>query len=157
MLKDVFIPLVLKYTNDHSLAQTLFIEIEKAYSGSGRYYHNSSHLLNMYNELLPVKELITDWDTLLFSLFYHDIVYKATGKDNEEKSAALAVKRLSAINFPLEKIALCSEQIVATKHHMVSANIDTNFLLDADMSILGYPWQEYETYYKSVRKEYALS
>jgi predicted metal-dependent HD superfamily phosphohydrolase len=52
------------------------------------------HLQNMYTQLAMVKEKIQDWDTVLFSLFYHDIIYKSTAKDNEEQSAAISEKRL---------------------------------------------------------------
>ena len=45
---------------------------------------------------------------------------------------------------------------MATKKHAVSDNSDTNYFTDADLSVLGQPWEIYSTYYKQVRKEYSL-
>jgi len=156
MLKDFFLSLSLKYTDDVILAETLWMEIEKAYNGKKRFYHNLTHLQNMYNELQACAHLITDWDTILFSLYYHDIVYKATSKENEEKSALIAVDRLLLMQFPTQRINACSEQVLATKHHNLNSNADTNLLIDADMAILGYNWGDYKEYYEAVRKEYAI-
>ena len=156
MLKEIFIALTTKCSNDVTVSHNLWETIEKAYTGKKRYYHNLVHLENMYNALLHVEHLIADWDTLLFSLFYHDIVYKASAKDNEEKSAAIAIKSLASINYPSEKIIKCSEQILATKLHLPNSDIDTCLLLDADMAILGANEPDYEKYYLAVRKEYAI-
>lgn len=48
------------------------------------------HLENMIYELKNIEDFVNDFDTLLFSVFYHDIIYKSTAKDNEEKSAEIA-------------------------------------------------------------------
>ncbi|WP_245795793.1 hypothetical protein [Epilithonimonas mollis] len=58
----------------------------------------------MILELGEVKDKISDYDSILFSIFYHDIIYKATSKDNEEKSAELTKIRLEKLNIPNEKI-----------------------------------------------------
>lgn len=110
----------------------------------------------MYTELLVCKNLIADWDTIIFSLVYHDIIYKATAKDNEDKSADIAVTRLNEINYPKEKILLCRQQILATKSHEISGNNDTNLFTDSDLAILGSNWESYMLYFKQVRKEYTV-
>ena len=111
---------------------------------------------NLYNQLSSVKEEIEDWDTILFTLFYHDLVYNASKKDNEEKSAELAKKRLLSIGYPENKIENCVLQILATKDHSRNKNNDTNLFTDADLSVLGMDWEVYEEYYKNVRKEYSI-
>jgi predicted metal-dependent HD superfamily phosphohydrolase len=156
MLKEIFTSLVNKYTSDLTIAQKLWDDIEKNYTSSKRFYHNLQHLQNMYIHLESCRERVKDWDTLMFSLFYHDIIYKATSKDNEEKSALAAIKALTAINYPKEKIKLCGEQILATKGHELSADNDTNLFTDADLSILGSDWKHYLEYSKQVRNEYAI-
>lgn len=153
MLKDIFSQLITKYST--SSADSLWQEIEKAYTGRNCYYHNLIHLENMYNELFSCKEDIEDWDTMLFALFYHDIVYNTTSKDNEAKSADLAVHRLTDIGFPKEKAKLCHTHILATKSHAVNNVCDSNLFTDADLSILGYTWDKYESYYNQIRKEYS--
>ena len=156
MLKNIFIDLVKKFEIDDFKIGKLWVEIEKNYSNKKRFYHNLSHLDNLYLELLNVKNEIEDWDTLLFTLFYHDIIYKATSKENEEKSAELAKLRLNEIGFEEVKIKKCFEQILATKLHESSLNKDTNIFTDADLSILGQDWDLYSQYYKNVRKEYSV-
>jgi predicted metal-dependent HD superfamily phosphohydrolase len=106
--------------------------------------------------LRPHVPLIKDYDTLLFSVVYHDVIYNAEERNNEERSAELAEQRMQEINVPLDKIINCRRQIIATKSHTQSADMDTNFLLDADLSILGKSWEEYVTYTTNIRREYAI-
>lgn len=155
MLKDIFISLINNYS-EQAIAEKLWSDIEKHYTSPKRHYHNLHHLENMYSQLEACREQIQDWDTVLFSLFYHDIIYKATAKDNEEKSALAALKTLREINYPKEKMRLSGEQILATKTHNISPDNDTNIFTDADLSILGSNWDEYLEYTKQVRKEYAI-
>lgn len=154
-LKENFIQLVTQYAYAGK-AITFWSEIEKKYSAKGRHYHTLAHLENLYAQLSSYKASVKHWDTLVFSIAYHDIIYSATAKDNEEKSAEFAAKRLKQIDFPTVQIALCKEQILATKQHQLSENKDTNLFTDADLGILGAPWPDYESYYKNVRKEYNI-
>ena len=107
-------------------------------------------------KLIEVKEEIQNWDTTLFTLYYHDIIYNAGKSDNEEKSAKLAEKRLKQISVSKDKIESCKQQILATKLHLKSIDSDTNYFTDADLSVLGQPWETYSYYYKNVRKEYSI-
>ena len=156
MLQETFKQLLLTYTNSEKLCNDYWNEIEKHYSANKRYYHNFLHLENMLQQLLSCKEQISDWDTMLFALYYHDIIYNPTRKDNEERSAMTAAKRLSAIKYLPAKIALCSQHILATKSHTLSKNSDTNFFTDADLSILGAANETYFIYTKQIRKEYSI-
>ncbi|MBM9575794.1 hypothetical protein JWG45_01380 [Leptospira sp. 201903070] len=47
-------------------------------------------------------------------------------------------------------------QILATKGHPTSEDLDTNIFLDADLSILGEEWDLYSGYCKNIRKEYSI-
>lgn len=156
MLRKVFYDLCAHYTADQQLADSLWQEIENHYTEKGRHYHTLSHLENLYGELEPYKDIVEDWDTLLFSLFYHDIIYKATNSDNEEQSAELAKKRLEALGMEPERIEKCAGQILATKSHSRSKDKDTNLFTDADLSILGQPTDIYDKYAADVRKEYKI-
>jgi predicted metal-dependent HD superfamily phosphohydrolase len=156
MLKVTFFELFFRYSSHKDLAETYWSEIEKHYNQKGRHYHTLRHLENLLIQLESVKEKIQDWDTTLFTLYYHDIIYKATRKDNEEKSAELAAKRLREINYPDDKIELCITHIIATKSHTKSTNSDTNYFTDADLSILGADSETYKKYTDQVRKEYSI-
>lgn len=156
MLKDTFFELLKKYTNDDKLIESLWHEIQSAYTHKSRYYHTLSHLENLLHQLSEVKSKISNWDAVLFSLYYHDIVYNSLKSDNEEKSAVLAEKSMQQLNVPEEIKEICREQILATKSHQVSTNSDTNYFTDADLSILGAPQEIYTQYFKDVRKEYSI-
>jgi len=155
-LNSIFSNLISKYSDNEILKTDYWKEIEQSYSHKSRQYHNLLHLENMIIELEEVKDKISDYDSLLFSIFYHDIIYKATSKDNEEKSAEIAKIRLEKLNIPQEKIIRIYNQILATKSHKKSEDSDTNFLLDADLAILGQDWKIYENYTQQIRKEYSI-
>jgi predicted metal-dependent HD superfamily phosphohydrolase len=156
VLKETFINLLTNYSDEISLRNDLWTEIEANYSDKKRYYHTLSHLSNLQNQLCEVKDKIKNWETILFTLFYHDIVYNALESDNEEKSAELAEKRMQQINVPTEIIKNCKSQILATKKHEDNSDFDTNFFIDADLSILGQDTETYKVYFQNVRQEYSI-
>lgn len=155
-LKERFLQNCFLFTEDQNLIGDLWSEIEKKYCEKGRHYHNLEHLENMFSELDAVKDEIENYPVLLFSVFYHDVIYDAASKSNEEKSAEFASVRLKRLHVDDYFIQKVSEQILATKSHHLSENSDTNYLLDADLSILGKDSEVYIDYTKKIRKEYAI-
>ena len=156
MLKETFIELLTKYTDNDSLKKELWTEIEKNYSSKKRHYHTLEHLDNLLSQLTDVKSEIQNWEIILFTLFYNDIIYNSIKSDNEEKSAEFAENRMKQISVSNDKIELCKEQILATKSHIKSTDSDTNYFTDADLSVLGQNWETYLLYCKNVRKEYSI-
>ncbi|EDP72635.1 hypothetical protein FBALC1_16077 [Flavobacteriales bacterium ALC-1] len=104
------------------------------------------------------KNNIEDYDALIFTIWYHDIIYKSTKKDNEEKSAIFAKKRLKILNFDKKRLENVQKMIVSTKKHQVilDKNMDNAYLLDMDLSILGTDWKVYKNYTQQIRKEYKI-
>lgn len=156
VLKETFIGLIKNYTDNDRLANELWTEIEKNYSSKKRHYHTLQHLENLLAQLNDVKGEIQNWETILFTLYYHDIIYDSLKSDNEEKSAELAEKRMKQISVSNDKIELCKKQILATKSHRESSDSDTNYFTDADLSVLGQTWEKYSLYHNNVRKEYSI-
>ncbi len=156
MLKNSFFNLTKIHSPDTHLIDELWKEIEENYSNKKRHYHTLSHLDNLLKQLSEVKDKIESWETIMFTLFYHDIIYNALKSDNEEKSAELAEKRMSQINVPSHIIENCKLQILATKKHLSDQSSDANYFLDADLSVLGQDIETYTLYYQNVRKEYAI-
>lgn len=156
MLTDTFLHLVKQYSSDHELANNMWLEIFTKYSDPKRHYHTIEHLEAMIAELKEAKSKIEDWDTILFAVFYHDIIYKASSNSNEEDSAKLAMQRLSEIKYPAEKIAKCAQLIMSTKNHQFSEDADTNWLTDVDLAILGQNPEIYQAYADNIREEYTL-
>jgi len=154
LLKEVFISLAYRYSEDTEHISLLWNEIFKNHSKKNRYYHNLTHLDNLFQHLESVKSNIKDWDITLFALFYHDYIYNVLKQDNEERSAQKAIDVVTTLSMDIERVKLCENIILATKGHQISENNDINYFTDADLSILGSTWSDYETYYKNVRKEY---
>lgn len=155
-LKSQFEQLCSPFTEDQQFISDLWREIETRYSEKGRHYHNLLHLENMFKELEDVKGNISDFTAISFSVFYHDVIYDAASKANEEKSAVKAEKRLAELHIDKNKISIISAQILATKSHQRSDNEDTNYLLDADLSVLGKDLKTYLQYTQNIRKEYSI-
>lgn len=156
MLKETFISLIKNYTNDDAIIQTLWKEIESKHSVKKRFYHNLSHLEKMLQELESVKSQITDWNSILFSLFYHDFIYSTVRHDNEERSSNKAKVVMQLLSVPVETIAKTEKTILATKKHSKRNDNDVNLFLDADLTILGQEWDDYLKYAHNIRKEYAV-
>ncbi|MEG1591418.1 HD domain-containing protein [Chryseobacterium sp.] len=156
ILKDRFEKLCLNFTENKILVDKFWLEIENNYSGKSIHYHNLQHLENMFEEIDAVRNQIEKFDNISFSIFYHDIIYDASSKLNEEKSADIAKERLESLGVNNDKIQNIYDQILATKSHQKSDKEDTNFLLDADLSILGKSDEAYLEYTKQIRKEYSI-
>lgn len=155
-LKEIFGGLAGNYSDDPRLVEELWAEIEEQYSGEKRHYHTLAHLENLLAELEKARENILDCDAVLFALFYHDVIYNTLNGDNEEQSAGLAVKRMTTLGVPEERVMKCRAHILATKKHEVSPDNDTNLFTDADLSILGKEWEVYAEYCRNVRLEYSI-
>ncbi len=85
MPKQIFVELLSKYTSDQSLTEKLWSEIEGNYTNKKRHYHTLSHLDNLFFQLNEARGAIGNWDAILFTLFYHDVIYNSLKSDNEEK------------------------------------------------------------------------
>ena len=156
MFEQTFKTQLSSITTNTELIEQLWTEIKAKYSKSNRHYHNLAHLNNLETELLPLKDKISDWQTLIFSIAYHDIVYNTLKTDNEEKSAEFANSRLLRLALSDVQRNKCHSQIIATKGHALTEDVDTNYFTDADLAILGSNSNEYVNYAKLIRKEYKL-
>lgn len=121
-------------------------EIRNQYSSPDRYYHNISHLESLLIHLTAVKYKIKKWPSVVFALVFHDAIYTPGIQDNEEKSAELAEKKLSALGIADKIVSSCRQIILATKHHDYSEDADTNIFTDADLAILGSRSDDYKQY-----------
>ncbi len=155
MLQHIYYRLAEKYCRDPKLINQFWAEIENNYSDDARAYHTLVHLNHLLYHLNAVELEIRDWDSILFSLFYHDMIYDVLKQDNEERSAGVAKDHLQRLGFPEVKMKHCISVIMATKSHAMSTDKDTNFFTDADLSILGEQEATYNAYTLQIRQEYS--
>jgi predicted metal-dependent HD superfamily phosphohydrolase len=119
-----------------------------------RHYHTLHHLDHMILQLQEVQTAIEHWDAVVLAVAYHDIIYNPLRSNNEERSGAVAVERLTAAGVDVDTVARTHRHIIASKTHMLSADQDTNCFIDADLSVLGASREVYKLYADHVRKEY---
>ncbi|MBL7950777.1 MAG: hypothetical protein JNM62_03555 [Flavobacteriales bacterium] len=92
---------------------------------------------------------------MLLAIIYHDLIIKVTRSDNEQRSAERMQQILLAdAGFPEALVNRTKGHILATKKHEPSNDPDTNYFVDADLSILGSGREQYARYASQVRKEY---
>ncbi len=155
MIEEIFESELRQLNGGEAVIQELWSEVNLVYGSPSRHYHNISHLDNMTEALLPIKTEIQDWQTVIFSLVYHDIIYNPLRKDNEAKSAELAYARLTRLNLAEPIKDKCKTQILATRDHQLSEDADTNYFTDADLVILGAGAENYLAYTTQIRREYS--
>ncbi|WP_396192224.1 hypothetical protein [Flavobacterium sp.] len=153
-LQQLFETLLLKIGFDQSKIESLWHDLEKVYSAKSRHYHNLTHLEEMIALYENYHSELQCPDEVLYSIFYHDYVYKVTRKDNELKSAEHALSILPS-NTTLNK-QLVYDMICATQLHQHNENEDTNWLIDFDLKILSKDWEDYKIYCNQIRKEYKI-
>lgn len=157
-LKEEWNQLANKFTNDTNLINELWVEIFKHYSSKNRYYHNLNHIYNMFQHMYNIETEIEELDEFKFSIWYHDIIYKSTRKDNEEQSALTASKRLKVLNIDKTSIQKIEQLIISSHKHeiILDNNFDNAYFLDIDLSILGTSYNTYQEYTQKIRKEYKI-
>ncbi len=157
-LKDKWFALASKYSFSEILATELWNELIKNYSHKSRHYHNLSHIDNMINQAEIIQDSIANYDAFLLAIWYHDIIYKSSKNDNEEKSANFCKNKLKSLKVDEKTIENVQELILSTKKHQIilSNNNDNAYFLDIDLSILGSDWNTYLEYIQNIRKEYAI-
>ncbi len=149
--------IIVSQTKDQKLADSLWTEATRLYTGPTRFYHNLEHISNFYEQLGKCKSQIADWNALVVAAVYHDIIYGSEDRRDEERSAELAVQRLTAAGFPVTFVKKVETLVLATKAHALSEDNDINLFNDADMSIVGLDREYYKKYVGNVRKEFSNS
>jgi len=144
----------------------------------GRAYHNLDHLAEMVGHLndgrllknfgpaptvapapAPEKKPAVTRFKLQhpaifgLALIYHDIVYQAGRKDNEARSADLAVVALARLGATANQQAYCRRLIMATKTHRAATD-DEGLLVDLDLAVLARSANGYDAYTKAIRHEF---
>lgn len=141
-------------------AEKCLQEIYRKYRTSGRHYHTLVHIRDLLLLSAEFRNSLADPDLVDAAILYHDIVYNVWRTDNEERSAALARKRLGSLNMPVGKVEKVELFIIATHLHSLPPDLtgdrDAQFFLDFDMAVLGAAWEHYFNYIRQIRREYHI-
>ncbi|MGJ8591645.1 MAG: HD domain-containing protein [Aquaticitalea sp.] len=157
-LRNTWNQLTSSYSDDPSLIDRYWNEIESQYTSKNRHYHSLVHIFNMLKQAETYKDKFMDYDGVRFAIYYHDIIYQATNNNNEVKSAEFANKRLKSFNFDEKRTDVVEKLIISTKNHqlLLSENKDNSYFLDFDLAVLGTDWNSYQNYTQNIRKEYSI-
>jgi predicted metal-dependent HD superfamily phosphohydrolase len=138
-------------------AQPAFELLAAAYNSADRHYHTFEHLEEMFRIAGRLTAITDDPRALQLAIWFHDAVYDPRAKDNEARSAELAVALLGPIGVPRSALDVAIRLIEATAHlasPKPPGDRETAILLDADLAILGSAPERYRRYAADIRKEY---
>lgn len=141
---------------DEATSANLWEEIYNAYTSKGRYYHGLAHLESIFRFTEEEELKLEDRLSLNLSIFYHDIVYDFERKDNERKSADLAIERLILAGIDNQIVNRVEDLIMATYGHEYSADQLKNLMIEADVAIIGSDFETYQKYAQNCRSEYGM-
>lgn len=121
----------------------------------GRYYHNIDHLNDL---IIQIKNNIKDYnkfqyEELILTAIFHDIIYDPTRNDNEERSADFFMS--CVYNKENKYILNIKRNILDTKTHIASSPISEIFI-KYDMDILNRDFDKLLEWEKNIRKEYNI-
>ena len=132
-----------------------FEELLAAYAEPHRHYHTAAHIDACLLELDQARGQLPGADAGELALWFHDAVYRPTSSANERDSATWARRFLSAMGADKALIGVVSDAILATRHVSVPGGGPSKWVVDIDLSILGYPPEDYARFEANIRREYS--
>jgi predicted metal-dependent HD superfamily phosphohydrolase len=126
-----------------------------AYREPHRAYHSVQHLVECLTNFGEHADLARRPHEVELALWFHDAVYDVRASDNEERSAELATRSLSAATVPVGTIEFIRSLILATKHTEAPNDPDGALLCDIDLAILAASPSRFAEYEFQIRAEYA--
>ena len=133
----------------------LFLELQTLYSAGNRYYHNCDHITDCLRELDSERSAPADRSALELAIWFHDAIYDSTASDNEQRSAALAHRSITAAGGPESLAAVVRSLVLATKTHDHHVGVDAPWMIDIDLCIFGKAEAEFDAYEAKIRAEYS--
>lgn len=135
--------------------------LEAAYASPPRAYHNISHVgevLRHYHDVADGPGWRQPVEVAL-AVLYHDAIYEAGRKDNETRSAELAVTQIARwmpdAGVDVRRVMDLIE--LTARHGSFSpGDVDEEaaLFLDCDMAILGAPPEVFDVYDRGIAAEY---
>ncbi len=125
-------------------------EVIQRWSESHRRYHDVRHLFECLRALPEDAARPTK-----LAAWFHDVVYEGVPVQDEERSAALAVRELSDAGLPAAEVDEIERLILLTITHAPEPDDSPGAaLMDADLAILGSAPGRYDLSVRDIRLEY---
>ena len=129
--------------------------LENKYNEKHRAYHNLTHIKDCLNHLDEYNQNLEDKHEIELAIFYHDVIYNPYRKDNEPKSADLAILFLNNQKVEHTIISKIEALIIATIHQKSPETRSQAIIMDIDIATLGSEPSVYLEYSQNIRKEYS--
>lgn len=131
------------------------------YTTPDRHYHSMVHI----NEMIAYAKMFdgvinqSEYNTLMYAILMHDVIYDVTAKDNEEKSLKMATEVLKS-NSTEHQIdsTLLKSLIMATKDHQADhPNEVCRIIIEADLMRFANPnFKAVWNHTMNIYKEYSF-
>ena len=125
-----------------------------AYSQEHRHYHTCKHIEHCLREFDSAPHVAHEPSEVEFALWFHDAIYDPYSSGNEEKSADWACLLLRKHGASSARVDRVRAHIMATCHDAQPAALDSQLVVDIDLSILGSDEITYADFERTVREEY---
>jgi predicted metal-dependent HD superfamily phosphohydrolase len=125
------------------------------YSAWKRHYHNLSHVYSLLKLSEQYRSELKNPFIVDLAIWFHDIVYDSSKKDNELQSAILFEELMQPF-LTKEEIEQVKSLIMSTYGHkpLIPDDIDHQYFLDFDLSILAADKETYNIYSDAIKDEY---
>lgn len=122
-----------------------------------RRYHTVTHLVAVLDHVDALERYARRPELVRLAAWFHDAVYRPDRSENEERSAALAVRALTEAEVPASAVAEVARLVRLTvTHDPADGDADGAVLCDADLAVLASPPGAYAAYAAAVREEYGF-
>lgn len=145
--------------NEPLIDAALKMELSALYRAPERHYHGLPHIEALLALTHEYRAILADPEAIEAAIWFHDAIYDSRAKDNESRSAALAQTKLAG-RIDARRLDRIAAMIEATATHQqpdfsdTGAASDAALFLDMDLSVLGFPPDDFDVYEQAVRQEY---
>ena len=122
---------------------------------SHRSYHNLNHLNDLISQINENKSKYSEkeYDKLILTALFHDIVYDPTSQTNEEDSANFLIE--CAVDKKNSDILDVKQMILDTKTHNSTTNLSESFN-KYDMNIVERDFDQLLEWERGISEEYSI-
>lgn len=136
--------------------EALHERLKACWSEPHRHYHTLQHLGECLSHFKAVRHLATHPGEVALALWFHDAHYDPARSDNEQRSAEWARDSVLAAGLPMDVANRVHGLVMMTRHEVaVATDIDSQLLVDIDLSILGAGAGRFDDSDLQIRREYA--
>ena len=155
---------VTRVAGDHpDVIRDSFTIITKLYNYPPRSYHTLAHIawcLDLLREFFPEEKKRPAWyDRVELALWFHDIVYDAHRKDNEDRSARILIGCGAMLGLDPTLTDSAAFDVRATTHSWPIDHtwpIPTQWVLDLDLASLGFAPEVFDKNSDQIREEFSF-